>query len=490
MLARSELMSDRSDDHKRTKLGRILLSRRLVSPEDLDDALHRQRHDGSRLATLVADLGAAEAGALVDALGEQQGTETVDLSRAIFLLEHLRLVPEDIARQHHVLPLSLDGEVLTLAMADPHDRRVIDEVELVTGKRVEAVVALDGLIASVIPAAYAALLAGQVHFAGAQAESGSIHDYRPSGSPGLSGRPESEPPLDKSTRFDDELSRPLVSILPANGLRPSEPMADGTRLDVSRKTRILVVDDTDDIRQLLVRVFRERDFEVVESASGLDALDKVRASTPDVIVLDAMLPEVHGFDICRRIKASRRYGHIPVVMVSAVYRGWRFADDLKRAYGVDAFLEKPFRIADMLAVVERALLGGGHLDADVAPPEELEPACAELLRASSEAYARGDAEGAIAQLKGGIAQHPMAFRLHYHLGLLYGKLDYVFDAIHVLETAAELRPRDFSTHKNLAVLYQRAGFRLKATEMWERALGSAPDDETRANIKNHLVSLF
>ena len=103
---------------------------------------------------------------------------------------------------------------------------------------------------------------------------------------------------------------------------------------------------------------------------------------------------------------------------------------------------------------------------------------------------RGDVEGAIEQLKKGIGIDPLAFRLHYHLGLLHGKQDNVFDAIQALETAVDLRPRDFSTLKNLAVLYQRAGFRLKATEMWERALASAPDDSTRANIKNHLVSLL
>jgi tetratricopeptide (TPR) repeat protein len=80
--------------------------------------------------------------------------------------------------------------------------------------------------------------------------------------------------------------------------------------------------------------------------------------------------------------------------------------------------------------------------------------------------------------------------LHYHLGLLYGKQENVFEAIEALEIAADLRPRDFSTLKNLAVLYQRAGFRLKSTEMWERALSSAPDDATRTSIKSHLVSLL
>ena len=58
----------------------------------------------------------------------------------------------------------------------------------------------------------------------------------------------------------------------------------------------------------------------------------------------AMLPELHGFDIARRIKGSGKYGAIPIIMVSAVYRGWRIAEDLKQNYGVEEYLEKPFRI--------------------------------------------------------------------------------------------------------------------------------------------------
>ena len=59
-----------------------------------------------------------------------------------------------------------------------------------------------------------------------------------------------------------------------------------------------------------------------------------------------------------------------------------------------------------------------------------------------------------------------------------------------LETAIDLQPRNFSALRNLAVLYQRAGFKHKAVEMWERALGNAPDEETRRGIKDHLVSLL
>jgi DNA-binding response OmpR family regulator len=376
-------------------------------------------------------------------------------------------------------------------MADPDNRRIIDELEFVTGKGVFPYVALHGTLRQVIEKAYAARNTGLSQYVGPLAGDGGeamISEVRPSMLPGQDAALVSH----GSSAFDDELSRPLSTdsgpaIDDAFGSLQGVPPVR-VPSEAPPKKKLLVVDDSDDIRQLLTRVFRERDFEVFESSRGLDALQKVRDHVPDVMVLDAMLPEVHGFDICRRIKGSRRYGHIPVVMVSAMYRGWRFAEDLRHSYGVDEFLEKPFRIGDVVAAVDRALSGQSH--APVEAEQELEGMAGEHLKAGIDAYARGDTETAIAELKRGISVDPLAFRLHYHLGLLYGKQENVFEAIQALETAADLKPRDFSTLKNLAVLYQRAGFRLKATEMWERALGSAPDEETRASIKNHLVSLL
>jgi len=93
-------------------------------------------------------------------------------------------------------------------------------------------------------------------------------------------------------------------------------------------------------------------------------------------------------------------------------------------------------------------------------------------------------------LKRGIGIDPLAYRLHFHLGLLHGKKGQVYEAISELETAVEINSRHFPAIKNLAILYQKAGFRNKATETWERALNLAPDDETRHSIKQHLVSLL
>src|SRR5690606_38312686 len=125
------------------------------------------------------------------------------------------------------------------------------------------------------------------------------------------------------------------------------------------------------------------------------------------------------------------YGHIPIIMVSAIYRGWRFAEDLKQSYGVAEFLEKPFKISEVVAAVERAIEGRDP-DADV---ESLSEEAAQCLSLGIEAYKNGELDVAIDHIKRGVALDPLAFRLHYHLGLLYGRRDQLFEGIHALETS-------------------------------------------------------
>lgn len=490
-------MSDGS--HGTKPLGRIALQRRQVAVNEVDpDAT--PAHGTARDLVLP---GEDMSGDLEAALCEVQGVRAIDLRRVVIQLSVLAHVGRDLARDALILPLAERGDRLFIAMADVGERRAIEELEFISGKQVSAYPAVRGVLRDVIENAYGARAAGATVFRGALANAG--EQTRPPAPDAETDalvehvfveqrEPEAQPTLsepDPVVAFDDELSRPLIKeVGPMEPLPFDELPPAPAPTAAKQKRKLLIVDDSDDIRRLLVRAFREREYDVIESARGLDALEKVRTCAPDALVLDAMLPEVHGFDICRRIKSSRRYGHIPVVMLSAVYRGWRFAEDLHRSYGVDAFLEKPFRIGEVIAAVDRAIEGRSRSEPPSDGESEAEGLAADHLKAGIEAYNRGDLQAAIEELKKGVAVDPLAFRLHYHLGLLYGKQENLFDAIQALETAADLKPRDFSTLKNLAVLYQRAGFRLKAAEMWERALGSAPDEETRVNIRNHLVSLL
>lgn len=449
-------------------------------------------------------------------LSDRLGVPGLDVGQVVIPLENLELVPVEIARQHMILPVLVKEDRMLLAMANPDERRTIDEIEFVTGKRVMPYVALPESLADVIVRAYDKKAKGEDYFIGdyvtaeylksiglghlggrvARAPEApvvqEIERPRPPPAPARPPMPPSAPA--PSPRAEDELG---IAELSQRTQRDSPPLDDafGSRVSpmpTPPKTRptnpkVLVVDDEDDIRKLLVRVLTQKGYEVIEAAKGIEALQLVRDKTPDVILLDAMLPEVHGFEICRRIKGSQRYGHIPIIMVSAIYRGWRVAEDLKTSYGVEAFLEKPFKIQDVVGHVENALAGRGSQPAN---DDALSREAQAILEQAMASYRAGDVDAAIAKLREGIQVDPLAFQLHYHLGLLWGRRDNLFDAIQELERAVDLSPRHFSALKNLAVLYQRVGFKHKAIEIWERALGNAPDDETRQGIKELLVSLL
>ncbi len=253
---------------------------------------------------------------------------------------------------------------------------------------------------------------------------------------------------------------------------------------------ILVVDDEDDIRRLLKRVLEGKGFRVMEADRGQLALRMVKEHVPDLIVLDAMLPELHGFDIARRIKGSEKYGSIPIIMVSAIYKG-KIADDLKANYGIEEYLEKPFRIGEVVSAIQRLLAARAAVPVNPAKhnTEELSADAEEALNSGIAAYKAGNIDIAIEHLQRGILIDPLAYRLHYHLALLYGKRGNVFEGISELEKAIDLNPRHFPALKNLGVLYEKGGFRQKATEIWERAVGAAPDEETKASIREHIKEL-
>ena len=280
-----------------------------------------------------------------------------------------------------------------------------------------------------------------------------------------------------------------VTNLPAE-LRSGASQA-ATAASTGTGKLVLVVDDEEEIRKLLKRLLTQKGHRVIEADRGLLALRLVKDHVPDLIILDAMLPELHGFDIAKRIKGSAKYGRIPIIMVSAVYRGWRIAEDLKQNYGIEEYLEKPFRIVDVVAAVQRLLASGDDRPADAKrDPEHLSAEAEKALTEGIAAYKSGHIDAAIDHLKRGVSIDPLAYRLHFHLALLYGKKGLIYEGIQELERAIDLHPKHFAALRNLAVLYEKAGFKNKAVEMWERCAVAAPDDAARVSVKDHLLKLI
>src|SRR5215470_15183596 len=92
-----------------------------------------------------------------------------------------------------------------------------------------------------------------------------------------------------------------------------KPMADRS----DRLPRIMVVDDDPDTVSILARHLRREGFVAVEAISGLDCLKLAREEPVDVILLDLMMPEMDGFQVCRKLKEDPSTAEIPVIMITA-----------------------------------------------------------------------------------------------------------------------------------------------------------------------------
>jgi two-component system, OmpR family, phosphate regulon response regulator PhoB len=129
--------------------------------------------------------------------------------------------------------------------------------------------------------------------------------------------------------------------------------------------RILVVEDEPDLRQVLAYNLRDAGHEVFVSADGRKGLSLAAQERPDLVLLDLMLPDMSGLEVCRALKADANTREIPVVMLTA--RGEEIDRVVGFELGADDYVVKPFSIRELLLRL-RAVLRRGALP--VEPPAE------------------------------------------------------------------------------------------------------------------------
>ena len=135
-------------------------------------------------------------------------------------------------------------------------------------------------------------------------------------------------------------------------------------------TRILVVEDDRSIRLGLEDTLKAKGYEVTVALRGEHALELARQSRPDLIILDIMLPDIDGFEVCRRIKsASGQLRGTPIIMLTA--RGSEIDRVRGLELGADDYVTKPFSLMELLARVAAVLrrAGSSALDPNDDPTE-------------------------------------------------------------------------------------------------------------------------
>jgi DNA-binding response OmpR family regulator len=518
--------ADIKDDSPK-QLGRIALRRRPAA------AVVRPRDPVARHAQLVG-------------LSERYGVPALDLDQICLKTEDLGNVPRSLAQHHVLIPVLARADRLFVAMKDPSQPEVIQEVEFVAGKRVYAYAAPPEDIAEAIERAYGARERGLPHYVGPDCPAETLRKAGLLPEPAAERLQQVVPPaadvlllLEEASPAPAELCIPtdnlsgrdsgppatvsaypprLSSLPPALRGRASEmteDLAEGSDVlsaveeafdDLLEETSvvaplpgvaadgageqpraILIVDDELQSRALLELTLSQAGYAVRSAQTGRQALRMIKERAPDLLLLAALLPEVHGFEIARRLRGSQRYGSLRIVMMSPVHRGWRLAEDLRDSCGVQHYLEKPLRGEDVLRAVGAALAEEVKTTAVGADAVE---GAERALEEGILAYRSGDIVQAISHLERGVAIDPLAYRIHFHLGLLFAHQGQTYDAIRALERAVEINSLHFAGVKNLAIMYSQAGFRNKAVEAWTRALQLAPDEDTRKAIEEHVAALL
>jgi twitching motility two-component system response regulator PilG len=119
------------------------------------------------------------------------------------------------------------------------------------------------------------------------------------------------------------------------------------------KKRVLIVEDEESLLKLETILLTVKGFEVIGAFTGKMAIEKIGVEKFDLVLLDIMLPDIDGFEVCRQIRKDPRTAAIPIIMLT----GKKTQDDHDRGVscGADAYIVKPFKSAMIIDEINRLL---------------------------------------------------------------------------------------------------------------------------------------
>ncbi len=116
---------------------------------------------------------------------------------------------------------------------------------------------------------------------------------------------------------------------------------------------VLLVEDSATQREMISDFLKEKGLKVTIARDGIEALEKVAANRPDLVLLDIVMPRMNGFEFCRRLKSNPKTNQIPVVMCSSKSEQFDRYWGLKQ--GADAYIAKPFHPSELANTLKHLL---------------------------------------------------------------------------------------------------------------------------------------
>jgi len=123
------------------------------------------------------------------------------------------------------------------------------------------------------------------------------------------------------------------------------------------KPSVLVVEDERKLRGWLIEQFRAMGITASTAGSGYEAIRIAGESRPDLILLDGLLPNMHGFEIARFVRRIDRDYRPHIALMTAIYKNIRYQNEARLKYGIDDYILKPLQPESLAALVERVKEG-------------------------------------------------------------------------------------------------------------------------------------
>jgi DNA-binding response OmpR family regulator len=129
--------------------------------------------------------------------------------------------------------------------------------------------------------------------------------------------------------------------------------------------KIAIIDDDHIIQESLQEFFSDAGYLVSVAGDGIAGYELIVREKPDMVVADILLPRMHGIALCEKVRASNEFKHIPIILMTGVYKDVNLRMYVHKGLA-DDFIEKPFRETDLLAKIEHFI--GCGAEKEVAQP--------------------------------------------------------------------------------------------------------------------------
>jgi len=128
--------------------------------------------------------------------------------------------------------------------------------------------------------------------------------------------------------------------------------------------KILIVDFDLKSLESLSELFEKLNVKIIKARDGISAFEKYREEAPDLVILEAMLPKLHGFDLTEKIVQDSR-GTVPVIIVTGVYKGHQYRNEALRTLGATDYFEKPYDKEKLVERARKLILDEAEVEEDI-----------------------------------------------------------------------------------------------------------------------------